>query len=159
MDKLHLIGTVAAVVGGVAAVVSAFVAVKQARNAKSYRDEIFDVKKRTVLLELLPEANKARDACKSLTTPVNKPHVIPEGVDEQRMIDTISDCLDRVKDNAHNFGNKKIGNAANLAAKFVAEYISKNPGLDRFQVADDMKSAIGKLISAIREAMEYDGVG
>lgn len=137
--------------GAILSMMSAAIAIWQAYRARRYRDEILLDRRRRLLIDVSGVARRAREECRKIVTPVGQP---VRGVDQQHVINSIRDCLDRIKDNAHQF--EVLDKALGEAEKQLDNYLQEQDESHRFAIGDMLYKALGVIIGIISEGMDRE---
>lgn len=144
MDVLNLLSTGLSGIGAV-------IAIWQARKAKKYRDEILRDRTKILLIDTIGVAKKAREECRKIITPVGKP---VRGVNQQEVINSIRDCLDKLKDNTHKFEKTNIASTITSLDSSIANYINEIDNVNRFSEGDRIYEALGEIIREIAHEID-----
>lgn len=138
--------------GAILSMISAAIAIWQAYRARRYRDEILLDRRKRLLIDVSGVARRAREECRKIVTPVGRP---VRGVDQQHVINSIRDCLDRIKDNAHQFGTI-LDKALGEAEYQLGNYIQEQDESQRFSIGDMLYKALGVIIRIISEEIDRE---
>lgn len=84
MEFWDYFSVVVTTLGAAVSMIQAINAKKSAKIAKSYRDEIALDRSKMTLLQLLPDAKRAREECRKIIKPVSDK--ANRGVDPQKVI-------------------------------------------------------------------------
>lgn len=144
MDGVSILGAILSAVG-------AAIAIWQAYRARRYRDEILQDRRKMALVEAIGIARKARDECRKIVTPLGKPI---RGVDQQQVVDSIRDCVDRLRDNAHKFQSPRVVGSVPKLERLVDDYTQARDEATRYKVADDMYKVLSNTIGSISEEID-----
>lgn len=118
----------------------------QAYKAKSYRDEIQSDRQKLILIELMPIAKKARDECKKITTPVNKPM---RGVDSQKIVHEIRGLAEKLQEYSHRLsGEFEQKDIVEALKQNITEYIDEKNQSARYKIADKIYSSLNSIIES-----------
>ena len=124
----------------------------QAYKAKSYRDEIQADRQKLVLIELMPIAKSARDECRKITTPVNKPM---RGVDPQKVIHEIQGLAEKLQEYSHRLtGNFEQKDLLVDLQRAVSEYKNESDQDSRYRIADKMYSTLNSIIESLSTSID-----
>lgn len=129
----------------------AIIALWQARKAKKYRDEIIQDRTKILLIDTIGIARKARDECRKIITQVGKP---VRGVDQQEVINTIRDCLEKVMDNSHKFELEDISESIKSLDDNIAHYSREADKSKRFQLGDNIYVDLGEIIRQLSQEID-----
>jgi hypothetical protein len=146
---MGIISVVSAILSGI----GAGIAIWQACKARKYRDEILQDRKKILLIDLTGIIQEAKKECLKIATPVNKP---ARGVDQQHVINTIRNCLDKIKNNTHKFRYSSIGKIISSTEGLVNDYVNEKDGAKRSAIADRMLSSMGNISSIISQEIDRE---
>ena len=132
-------------------IVGAIIAIWQATRAKKYRDEIGHDRLKIILIEISRVATNAREECRKIVTPVGKSI---RGVDPQVVVNSIRDCIDRIKDNEHRFKTKEF--RSNIAAieQQLEKYINEKEESGRYAIGDLLYKMLSDIVSSVSEQID-----
>lgn len=124
----------------------------QAYKAKSYRDEIQSDRQKLVLIELMPIAKSARDECRKITTPVNKPM---RGVDPQKVIHEIRTLAEKLQEFSHRLtGNFEQKDLVISLQEDISKYTNEADQDSRNKIADGMYSTLNSIIESLATSID-----
>ena len=149
MDGIDM--NVISIIGAILSAVGAAVAVRQAVKARKYRDEILRDRLKIVLIEVVGIAKKARAESRKIITPIGKP---VRGVDQQQVINSIRDCLEKVKDNNHRFSVDGFPQSINQIEGFIDEFAKEPDESKRYKIGDQIYKNLGDVISCLIEEID-----
>lgn len=144
MEVINLAGAVFSVIG-------AAIAIWQAHKAKSYRDEILRDRTKILLIDAIGVARKAREECRKIMTPVGKP---VRGIDQQQVVNTIRDCVDKLKDNQHKFEQPKLRMFIESLEHEISNYTSQTEESKRFGIGDEIYKILGEIIGNLSHEID-----
>ena len=145
---------VTSIVGAIFSVIGAIVAIRQARKARKYKDELLRDRKKMLLIDVFGLARRARDECgKMLPTGSKRAR---RGVDSQQAISSIRECLDRIKDNEHKLTDPKLDAAIAATQHELQEYVRDNDESRRFAVAQKMYNSLSEIIRNISKGIDSE---
>lgn len=125
----------------------------QAYKAKTYKEEIQADRQKLILIELMPIAKSARDECKKIITPVNKPM---RGVDSNRVITSIQELAEKLQEHSHRLkGSFKEKAAVNNLQLLISNYKNENAADERNRIADSIYSELNSIVESL--ALSIDG--
>jgi len=139
------------IVGAVLSAIGAGVAIHQALKVKKYRDEILHDRLKILLFEVMGIAKKAREECRKIVTPVGKP---VRGVDYQSVVNSIRDCIDKIRDNNHKFSVEELSQNISQVDKLINQYAKESEESQRHTLGDQMYKCIGDIISCLTEEID-----
>ncbi len=124
----------------------------QAYKAKTYKEEIQADRQKLILIELMPIAKSARDECKKIITPVNKPM---RGVDSNKVITSIQELAEKLQEHSHRLKGDFREKAAvtNLQA-FVSKYKNESVADERNKVADSIYSELNAIVESLATSID-----
>lgn len=124
----------------------------QAYKAKSYRDEIQSDRQKLILIELMPIAKSARDECRKITTPVNKPM---RGVDPQKVIHEIQALAEKLQEFSHRLtGEFEQNGLVTSLQKDISSYKNVVDQDFRNKIADCMYARLNLIIESLATSIE-----
>lgn len=136
----------ASLIGTILTIISTVVAIVQAKKAKKYKEEIRSDRLKMVLIDLLPYAKIAREECKKIIQPVRKPM---RGVDPQKVLNSIQDFTDKVKEQSHKFNSVEYKSTLNSLDSNISKYKQITEDEERFRIGESIYEELNDMISMI----------
>lgn len=149
MDGIAM--SVISIIGAFFSAVGAIIAIQHAIKAGKYKDEILHDRVKMLLVDVMGIAKKARDECKKIITPIGKP---PRGVDQQQVINSIRECLDKIKDDKHKFSVKTLPQNISQIEKYIDQYATESDDEKRHTVGDQIYKSLGEIISCLSKEVD-----
>lgn len=137
---------VVSIVGAILSAIGAAIAVWQAYRARTFRDEILQDRRKMALVEAIGIARKAREECRKIVKPVGR---AGRGVDPQQVVNTIRDCAERLRDNAHKFQSPRVGECVSKLEQLIETYARASEDEVRYTIAGDMYKALSDAICIV----------
>src|SRR5690625_2214611 len=128
MDGIMIVDTLFSIAG-------AAVSYWQATRANNYRDEVLRERRRRALSDLLVIARRAREECRGIMTPIGKSL---RGIDPQKRIDSIRGCIDRLKEDGHQFRHTSLTKRMKDLEERIRLYVPEVNESTQYRVADGM---------------------
>lgn len=144
MDWISIIGAILSATG-------AAIAIWQALKIRKYRDEILYDRTKILLVDIIGIAKKTRDECRKIMTPVGKPI---RGVDQQQVINSIRDCLDRIKDNSHKFATTSLSQIILQMENHMYFFVKEENEAERYKYGDKIYQSLGDIISLVSKEID-----
>ncbi len=140
------------IISAIFSVVGAIIAIRQAVKARNYKNEIFHDRLKIFLVDVIGIAKKAREECKKIITPVGKPI---RGIDQQKVINSIRECLEIIKDNNHKLPVNTLGNSIIEIDYCIDHYAKEFEDKKRYALGDDIYKYLGDIISCLSKEIDH----
>jgi hypothetical protein len=125
----------------------------QAHKAKTYKEEIQADRQKLILIEIMPIAKSARDECKKIVTPVNKPM---RGVDPNKVINSIQELAEKLQEHSHRLkGDFREKESVIKLQAFISKYKNESVADERSKVADSIYSELNAIVESL--SISIDG--
>jgi hypothetical protein len=142
---------VVSIIGALLSAIGAAVAIHQALRVKKYRDEILHDRLKILLFEVMGIAKKAREECRKIITPVGN-HV--RGVNQQIVVNSIRDCLEKIEDNSHKFSVDGLSEIMSQVDALIGKYTKETDESQRYSLGDQIYKLLGRIISCLTEEID-----
>ena len=139
------------IIGAFFSIVGAIVAIRHAIKARKYKDEILHDRLKMLLIDVMGIAKKARDECRKIITPIGK---AIRGVDQQQVIDSIRECLEKIKDNNHKFSVETLPKSILQIEKHIAQYAKESEDKKRYAIGDQIHENLREIISCLSKEID-----
>jgi len=139
------------IIGALFSIVGAIIAIRQAIKARNYKDEILHDRLKMLLVDAMGIAKKARVECRKIITPVGKP---ARGVDQQQVINSIRECLEKIKDNEHKFSVGTLPLSIKLTEIHIDQYAKESEDGKRYTIGNKIYEKLGEIISCLSREID-----
>ena len=89
--------------------------------------------------------------CKKIITPIGKP---PRGVNQQQVINSIRECLDKIKDDEHKFSVETLPQSISQIEKHIDQYATESDDGKRHTIGDQIYKSLGEIISCLSKEVD-----